>query len=413
RSDDEKEEARYSAQEIDRLKTLDRQYKDFAILYRTNAQSRNFEEALSARGIPYRVVGGTRYYERKEIKDIVAYMRLVQNPEDDLSFLRVINEPKRGIGATTQQKLEALARVNDESIFSTLMDEDIRGSLSAKAGKAIGDLMMTLAHFHEEKENLRVSDIYDGLLAGTGYMKALEDMNTIEAEGRLENLLEFKSVIYDEEAAGELSLGDFLERIALLSDVDNHDADENAVVLMTMHSAKGLEFPFVFLPGMEDGLFPGWRALENDGLEEERRLCYVGMTRAKERLCLTGAAYRTLFGKGNYTRESIFLRELDPKLMDGDGVYVKKEEVRLGEHKPLDGYSSGQPFVPFDGFRAAKKEIQQKAKNTETFAAGDRVSHGKFGEGMVVEVSGNVVSVVFDSAGVKKLAADIAPIKKI
>lgn len=413
RAEDEKQEAWYIAQEIDRLNTTDRAFRDFAILYRTNAQSRNFEEALSARGIPYRVVGGTRYYERKEIKDIVAYMRLVLNPADDLSMMRVINEPKRGIGAATQEKLAAWAAAQGTSVFALLSSEEGRRALSAKAARAAGEMTGTVQHYHDEQENLRVSDIYDGLLSGTGYLRALEQAGTMEAESRMENLLEFKSVIYDEEADGELTLADFLERIALLSDVDNHEPDENAVTLMTMHSAKGLEFPFVFMPGMEDGLFPGWRSIENpEKMEEERRLCYVGMTRAKERLCLTSAGYRTMYGKGSATRESVFLRELDPKLLDGDGVFMRKNEARFGDRKPLDGAGKATPYQPFDPLRAARRDVREK-KKAEHFQAGDRVSHGKFGEGIVLAVNGNVVEVMFDHAGKKKLAADIAPLKKI
>lgn len=412
-ADDEKEEARYTAQEIQRMGQNYSGYNDFAILYRTNAQSRNFEEALSARGIPYRVVGGIRYYDRKEIKDLVAYMRLVQNPYDDLALRRIINEPKRGVGATTLEKLITLARVREESLFDVLMDEEVIASLSAKAKKGLEEMMRMVAHFHDESQNLRVSDIYDGLLTGTGYVQALEGAKTVEADSRLENLLEFKTVIAQYEKEGELTLPDFLEKIALLSDVDNHKPEEDAVALMTLHSAKGLEFPVVFMTGMEDGLFPGWRSMEEiSEMEEERRLCYVGMTRAKERLHLTGAGYRVLYGKGDYTRESTFLREMDPKLLDGDGVYNKKSEVRLGEEKFLDGYGRTKPFAPFDRFSAAKREVTRK-KKTETFALGDKVFHGKFGEGMVMEVKGNVVSVMFDRVGKKILAADVAPLKKV
>ena len=196
-------------------------------------------------------------------------MRLVQNPDDDLALLRIINEPKRGIGARTVDKLQALARVRGESLFDTLMDEEVVSGLSAKASAGIRSMVEVIQQYSKEQSNLRVSDIYDGLLVGTGYLKALEEQNNLEAESRIENLMEFKSVIYDYEKDDEqLSLPDFMERIALLAEVDNHDESENAVVLMTMHSAKGLEFPFVFLPGLEDGLFPagglsrkktGWR----------------------------------------------------------------------------------------------------------------------------------------------------------
>lgn len=457
RADDEKDEARYTAQEIDRLKTGERQYKDFAILYRTNAQSRNFEEALSAREIPYRVLGGLRYYDRKEIKDIMSYMRLVQNPSDDVSFVRIINEPKRGIGEKTVEKLRTLAEVRGESLFTTLTDNEVIMGLPSKAVDSVHKMVDTILKYSQEKDNLRVSDIYDGLLVNTGYLKSLEDANTVEAEGRIENIMEFKSVIYEyEKDDPQLSLSDFMEKIALVAEVDNHDENENAVVLMTMHSAKGLEFPVVFLPGMEDGLFPGWRALEKPtGLEEERRLCYVGMTRAKERLFMTSAQMRTLYGKTEYTRESQFMREVDKKLLEGDGVYEKKSSgfdsgfgnswgsgsgfggtavlqppaSRTGSSwgnagsRPgganlrggNDGFAKANPSMPFDTLAAAKRESKQSAsvKSNVDFESGDRVNHAKFGEGMVVSVDGKTISVMFDSAGLKKLAKDIAPIKKI
>ncbi|MBR3787698.1 MAG: UvrD-helicase domain-containing protein, partial [Firmicutes bacterium] len=309
RAEDEKDEAYFVASEINRMKGPSQRYSDFAILYRTNAQSRNFEEALSRRGIPYRVLGGLRYYDRKEIKDMMCYLRLVQNQADDLALTRIINEPKRGIGGKTIEKMTALAKVRNESLFATMTDKEVTSSFSSKASANIDEFTELISSYSAEKDNLRVSDMYDGLLVKSGYLKALEDQNTLEAESRIENLMEFKSVIYDyEEEDPNISLSEFMERIALLAEVDNHDADENAVVLMTMHSAKGLEFPFVFMPGMEDGLFPGWRAFDReDGLEEERRLCYVGITRARERLWLTGAERRTLYGKTDYTRESQFL----------------------------------------------------------------------------------------------------------
>ncbi len=453
RADDEKDEARYIAQEIDRLNTGERQYKDFAILYRTNAQSRNFEEALSSREIPYRVLGGLRYYDRKEIKDIMSYMRLVQNPSDDVSFVRIINEPKRGIGEKTVEKLRTLAEVRGENLFETLKDEEVVMGLPSKAVDSVRRMVDTILKYSEEKDNLRVSDIYDGLLVNTGYLKALEDAKTVEAEGRIENIMEFKSVIYDyEKEDPQLSLSDFMEKIALVAEVDNHDENENAVVLMTMHSAKGLEFPVVFLPGMEDGLFPGWRALEKPtGLEEERRLCYVGMTRAKERLFMTSAQMRTLYGKTEYTRESQFMREIDKKLLAGDGVYEKKPSgfgggagssfgnswgggsgfggtaaqkapaSRIGSSwggsmsaGGNDGFAKTNPAMPFDPLAAAKRDSKQSAADkNQDFQPGDRVNHAKFGEGMVISADGKTISVMFDSAGLKKLAKDIAPIKKI
>ena len=410
RADDERDEARYVAQEIDRLKTQDCRYSDFAILYRTNAQSRTFEEALSGRDIPYRVLGGLRYYDRKEVKDIVSYMRLVQNPADDLALVRVINEPKRGIGAKTVEKLQTLARVRGESLFETLTDEEVVSGLSAKAQPGVRKMVETILAYSREQENLRISDLYDGLLVRTGYLKALEDLNTLEAEGRIENLMEFKSVICNyEKDDPQLSLPEFMERIALLAEVDNHDENENAVVLMTMHSAKGLEFPFVFLPGLEDGLFPGWRAFEQeDGLEEERRLCYVGMTRAKERLCLTSANLRTLYGRTDLTRESQFLREVDKHLIEGDAIFERKPK----KEPFLDGYGNEKPFDPFQQLKYIKQQVRDNASAREAFEAGDDVTHPKFGRGTVLSVDSKIIQVSFRDGSVKKLAVGIAPLER-
>ncbi len=414
RADDDREEARYIAQQIERLKTKERNYSDFAVLYRTNTQSRRFEDAFGARDIPYRVLGGFRYYDRKEIKDMMCYMRLVLNQADDLSFERIINEPKRGIGDKTVEKLKAFAAVREESLFSLLRDPQILENLPAKAIDSVREMVEAVCQFGEEKENLKVSDIYDGLLVRSGYLKSLEAQSTVEAESRIENLLEFKSVIYDAEKENpNISLSEFMEKIALIAEIDNHDADENAVVLMTMHSAKGLEFPIVFMPGMEDGLFPSWRSFEKpDGVEEERRLCYVGMTRAKERLYLTSAEARTLYGKTDYTKESVFLRELDRSFVEGDAVYQKKPQPT--GYNTGNAYSSGEVFRPFAQLNTIKQNKTARPSLADVdLSSGDRVSHNKFGEGIVIEVSGKTITVIFDSAGTKKLAKDIAPLKKL
>ncbi len=411
RGDDERDEAMFVAAEINRIGG---RFSDFAILYRTNAQSRTFEEALSRRDIPYRVLGGLRYYDRKEIKDIMSYMRLVQNKADDLALVRIINEPKRGIGARTVEKLQTLAAVRGESLFETLLDRQVVASFSAKASESLSNLAGLIESFGNDKENMKISDIYDGLLVKSGYLKALEDQKTIEAESRIENLMEFKSVIYDyEKEDADISLAEFMERIVLLAEVDNHDASEDAVVLMTLHSAKGLEFPYVFMPGMEDGLFPGWRAFDRpEGLEEERRLCYVGITRAKERLWMTGAAQRTMYGKTDYTRESLFLHELDNSLVEGDAIY-KKKEVPLFK----DGASEAQPFKPFDQLKYVMAQTQNRVAAMERaaearFEPGDRVSHPKFGQGEVLECDSKTIRVKFGDE-VKKLALGFAPIEKI
>ncbi len=437
RADNEKDEANYIAREVGHItgrvlsagtcgkeedNERELEYRDIAVLYRTNAQSRNFEEAFTRNEIPYRVLGGLRYYDRKEIKDMMAYMRLVQNSADDLALVWIINEPKRGIGDKTVEKLRTLSSVRGESLFDTLCDETVLQGLPAKAVSGVREMMKVILQCEAEKENLRVSDIYDALLVHTGYLKALEEQNTVEAESRIENLLEFKSVIFDyEKDETELSLADFLERIALIAEVDNHNADENAVVLMTMHSAKGLEFPVVFLPGMEDGLFPGWRAMEKpEGVEEERRLCYVGMTRAKRRLYLTSAATRTLYGRTDYTRESQFLREIDKKLLDGDAIYDGGKFGGRDYGEKSSGFSTMFDIEketvpkPFDSFKYAKRELQQRVRpGAVSYEAGERVMHSKFGSGLVIEADDRTVSVAFDTVGIKKLAKDLAPLKKL
>ncbi len=435
RCDSDKEEAQYIAQEIDLLKGRNRTYDDFAVLYRTNAQSRLFEDALKRRGIPYQILSGFSFYDRKETKDMICYMRLVVNPADDIALKRIINEPKRGIGATTLGKLEALARTREESLFNALADEEVLYGLPSKAVQPVREMMKVLLLCQEEKENLRVSDIYDNLLVKTGYMKALEDENTQEAEGRIENLMDFKSFIYDYEEekakAGEVAtLEEFLEKVSTDSAQDEYDETAGKVTLMTMHSAKGLEFPVVFLPGLEDGLFPGHRAMDSEsGMEEERRLCYVGMTRAKERLFLTSAAYRVMYGRGDYTRESTFLREVDKSLLDeaGDTVFVsgRRTQNKVGVSTgSYDGFSASaySPFGSkvsesrgYDPLKYAKQSVKQTARGSAgvTFNAGDKVSHAKFGTGLVIEADDKTVTVMFDSVGRKKMAKGMAPLTKV
>lgn len=410
-------EAGYIAQEIGYMVQQGENYRDFAILYRTNAQSRNFEDSLAQRRIPYRVIGGLRYYDRMEIKDMIAYMRLVANPMDDIAFDRVVNSPKRGIGKATMDKIKSVANYCEKSIFQYVESETIADTLSGKASRGMNEFLEIIREYSEEKENLRVSDIYEGLLIKSGYLKALEDQRTAEADGRIENLMEFKSVIYEfENRDSKLELDEFLEKLALLSDVDNHDSEANAVTLMTMHSAKGLEFPYVFMPGMEDGLFPSWRSRDSiSQMEEERRLCYVGMTRAKRRLWMTSAESRLLYGKVNATRESEFMREINPKLLAGDGVYKSGSVgAKTGSTRYLDGrYDPISGDYQFQNHIKAKSEMKKKLVHDEHFEVGDRVIHGKFGEGVVLEVTPKIIRVEFVGNGVKKLAVGIAPIKKM
>ena len=424
RCDNDKEEASYVARQIQLMEGPYRSFDDFAVLYRTNAQSRLFEDAFRRQMIPYQVLSGFSFYERKETKDMISYMRLVVNPKDDMAFLRIINEPKRGIGPKSIEKLKVLAEVQGKSMMEVISDPEVAAGLPAKAGVSVMNMARVIELCREERDNLRISDIYDLLLVRTGYLKSLEDQNTIEAEGRIENLMDFKSFIYDfekeKEAQGEeATLEEFLEKVATDGDADKYQSESGKVTLMTLHSAKGLEFPVVFMPGMEDGLFPGHRAMDSEEkMEEERRLCYVGMTRAKERLFLTGAAYRVIYGQGDYTRESTFLRELDPKVLDeaGDSVYVPNRRTvnSVGiDTGSLDGFAV-PAYKPYDPLQRARKESKVNASgNDSDFNAGDAVAHGKFGRGIVLEADEKTVTVIFEEAGRKKLARGIAPLKKI
>ena len=414
---DDKEEARYVASEIEKLHGKGRSYRNFAILYRTNIQSRTFEESLSAYHIPYQVVGGVRYYDRKEIKDMMAYLRLVQNPKDDLALIRVINEPKRGIGGKTVDKLNSYASTRGVGLFQLLKEDDTIQMLPSKGRDSVRNMISVISDYNKEQENLKISDIYDGLLVKTGYLKSLEDQNTIEAEGRIENLLDFKSVIYDYEVQNpNITLFEFMEQITLISDIDNHDRSEDAVTLMTLHSAKGLEFPVVFMPGMEEGLFPGTRAMDSPGgMEEERRLCYVGMTRAKEKLYLTASKARTIYGKYNRMLESRFLKEVDKSLLDGWKEMGKEDRLIHGAHGGEDGFGEPEVYRPFDHLKQIKDTVNKQKNQGKTLDLknGDRVKHAKFGEGMVVEINAKTLEVMFDTAGKKKLAIGMAPLEKI
>lgn len=413
RFEDDRVEADFICRNIRSLTDGDKCFRDFAILYRTNAQSRIFEEALTNRGIPYRVVGGLRYYDRMEIKDMISYMRLVANPKDDVAFERVINSPKRSIGKSTMDKLKNFAAFNNISLFELLDMDDILSALSSKAKENIIVFRETIKKYNEEMETLGAPAIYDGLLNDSGYLKSLEEQNTDEARGRIENLLEFRSAMSDmqsDDGEEEFQLIEFLEKIALLSDVDNHNSDEDAVSLMTMHSAKGLEFEFVFIPGMEDGLFPSWRSKDSvTQLEEERRLCYVAMTRAKKRLWMTGANRRVMYGKMDYTMESQFIHEIDKRFLNGIsdsagiGMYIGNS---------IDGRVASRGGA-FRSVERAIKEVRKKDSKNISLNVGDSIKHGKFGIGKVVGIYGKIAEVDFEDAGLKKLAIAVAPIEKI
>ncbi|MDR1815749.1 MAG: UvrD-helicase domain-containing protein [Clostridiales Family XIII bacterium] len=423
---DEMDEARCVAEEALRLSNNDFHLRDMAVLTRTNAQSRTFEEAFIARGIDYQMLGQVRYYDRKEIKDMLSYMALVQNPSDDVAFLRIVNEPRRGVGAKGAESLAAAAGVAGVSILDFLLHGGAAG-LSAKAAEAVAALATDLAGLALVHGQMKVSELYDELLGKTGYLASLQEKNTVEDDVRAENLLEFRSAILESEAEDPaISLADFLEKIALMSDIDNHDRAADAITCMTLHSAKGLEFPVVFMPGMEEGLFPNQRAAESaDGVEEERRLCYVGMTRAMRRLYLIRARERTLYGNRDYTVESRFLHEVAKGALDEDGDCPGRETTGYLHRDAWydDGMrgrrtSAGRPAgARAQGARrhasVALFEDVAPSSHATGLAKGDRVRHRTFGDGLVLEADGEFATVMFERVGRKKLVLDIAPMEKL
>lgn len=388
---DEKDEANFAADTIEKL-VNEGKYKlsDFAILYRTNAQSRAFEEIFMRKNISYKIVGGLKFYDRKEIKDIIAYLRLIQNPVDDISFRRIINVPKRGIGAATIEKIENYASKTGESLYSAILDvEDIPG-ISKRAINNLTKFTDMINKFMAMKEILGLKDFIEEVVNSTGYISELEKEDTIEATTRIENLKEFISVAVDFEMMEEEgSLEEFLSSISLLSDVDNMEETDESVTMLTVHSAKGLEFPVVFLVGMEDGLFPMGRALDSESeLEEERRLCYVAITRAEELLYITHANLRTIYGNATYAASSRFLKEIPESLVQ-DG----NKEEKLNKKDGLSNMNDN------------KKEVE----------IGSKVRHKKWGIGTVVQIkerSGDIeIVVAFKEKGIKKLLLSIAPVE--
>lgn len=374
RAYDEKHEIALVIDEIKHLLSEGYKNEDIAILYRTNAQSRAIEDVFLAKGIPYKVFGSYYFYNRKEIKDLISYLRLIYNPHDEISLRRVINTPKRGIGESAIAAIEERANQQNISMFDAL---ETRKELEFK--EIIEDLI-------KRSESLSLTELIDEVLERSGMKKELESSKALEDEIRLENLMEVKSITASfEERTGSANLGDFLEEVSLIADISNHTEDGDVVTLMTLHSAKGLEFPVVFLVGMEEGIFPHNMSLMENNLEEERRLCYVGITRAKERLYLTNAKRRMLYGKENMNIPSRFISEIDEKLIEKIGP---KEE-----NKVID-----------------KKQMYTNDNNDIT--EGSIISHEQYGTGVVVKCDGSLISVAFKT-GIKKLMKNHKSIKKI
>ncbi|GAB7387753.1 DNA helicase PcrA [Bacillaceae bacterium] len=415
-AENEQEEAYFIAETIrEAVREGKKTYGDFAVLYRTNAQSRVVEEVFLKANIPYQIVGGLKFYDRKEIKDLLAYLRLVANPDDDISLRRVINVPKRGIGQTTVEKIEAYAAERGISMFQAMGEIDFVG-VGPRAAHAVSEFASLVAELQQMGEYLGVTELTQELLERTGYREMLVQEGTIEAKTRLENIDEFLSVTLDFEQKNEdKSLVAFLTELALVADIDQVDEEEagDAVMMMTLHSAKGLEFPVVFLIGLEEGIFPHARALfEEAELEEERRLAYVGITRAQERLYLTCARMRTLYGRTDTNPVSRFVREIPEELLEPvkRGYFGGEEGVFL---TPLPGARYGAAAAQVSRPRGERQEAGESAD----WKVGDKVLHKKWGTGTIVGTKGSgddlELNVAFPQpVGIKKLLAKFAPITK-
>ena len=410
RGQDERDEANFIAREIMQMAEDGRSFNDFAVLYRLNAQSAVIESALLASAIPYKIVGGTRFTDRKEIKDMMAYLSVLDNPSDALRIKRIINEPKRGIGAGTMATVEEISGVLETEIFDVIREADKYAPLSKRAG-ALLKFAGIMDDLKNDLENVPLDEMIDKILEKTGYEDMLKTEG-VPGETRLENIKELKSQIkrYQEETE-DSTLGGFLENMALYTELDNYDEESDKVTLMTLHSAKGLEFPIVFMPGMEEGLFPSARAFGNTGeLEEERRLCYVGITRAKKDLFLLYAGRRMLFGQTHFTRPSRFLGEVPPELLE-----------ECGRRKPMNqpGLVYEEPAINTANNNVGIGAVQKKASSNTTFdfEVGDRVLHQKFGSGEIVKITpmakDHLVEIKFDTCGTKKIMAAYVKLQKI
>ena len=446
----EYDEAIYLVEQINHLKRSENyNYSDFAVLYRMNTQSRVIEEMLRREDVPYKMVGGLKFYERKEIKDIISYLRLAQNQSDNISLTRIINEPKRGIGRTSLDKIADLAIQNETSMYEIIKNADQYGlNRVFLASREFVNLIEEAKH---KKDEMPISEFVQYMLKKSGYLKSLEDENTLEAENRIENLEEFlNATIEFEKEEVENSLQDFLEGMTLSSDIDNMEESDDSVTLMTLHSAKGLEFKVVFLVGMEEGIFPGYRSIgEPSEIEEERRLCYVGVTRAKENLFLTCSKMRTVFGSTSCNAPSRFLTEIPQELLEGyeDSFAETKREDNFEDsnYKWTYGNKSAERITSYNrndladkavsaassvfgktaSFgRSAESFLNNLGKKAETcdvnlseYGEGVRVFHKKFGEGTITKTEPEgedlKVDIEFDKVGHKRLMAKFAKLEII
>lgn len=438
-AEDEYDEANYVVKQIEHLKTEEYlKPKDFVILYRMNAQSRAIEDILRRENIPYKIVGGLKFYERKEIKDTIAYLRLIHNTSDNLSLKRIINEPKRGIGKTSLDKIQEISDRTGTSMYEIIKHAEEFDLNRVKANAE--EFINLIEELRLKKQELSISELLKEVLNKSGYTRALELENTVETETRMQNLEEFLTVAIEfEEESADNTLPEFLESITLSSDVDEMQDEDNTVTLMTLHSAKGLEFPVVFLVGMEEGIFPGYKSIgEPKELEEERRLFYVGITRAKQFLHLTCAKHRTIFGSTSYNAVSRFIKEIPDNLLDGVVNNDQEEKFNDMSYNWEYGKTSAGKVTTYK-FDEAKNEIKQKStyqfRTAESFLSslsqkqansgvditkykeGMRIYHKKFGEGIIqkIEAEGDdyKLDIQFDKSGHKRLMAKFANLEII
>ncbi|MCX7800014.1 MAG: UvrD-helicase domain-containing protein [Fimbriimonadales bacterium] len=412
----ERDEAMMVADAIQRdVRTGRRRYGDFGVLYRTNAQSRVLEEAFLSMNIPHVLVGGMRFYERKEVKDLIAYLRVVLNSGDDAAFRRIVNVPARGVGSQTMDSLERFAAERSLPLAEAMRSADFLGALQGKTRNALHRLDGALQEARNLVPDGPVAPILKRLLESTGYMEALKQEGSEDAIGRLENLQELVNVASEyDRTAEEPSLSGFLDNVSLVSDIDAAQTGGNAVTLMTLHSAKGLEFPVVFLVGMEEGVFPHSRSMNSDReLEEERRLCYVGMTRAREELYLLHAHRRSLYGQPNFTARSRFLDDLPPDVF-GDAAPRTRYDRAPGDRRPAPAFGSRPAAPPSPGQPGGLRRPEW----TPPFQVGARVRHAKFGIGVVVSCNplqnDTEVTVVFPGViGMKRLVQSLAKLEAV
>ncbi len=405
----EYDEGRHVADQIRSLKSREvREYSEFSILYRTNAQSRVFEECLMREGIPYRIVGGHKFYDRREIKDAICYLRLIQNTRDNISLMRVINTPKRGIGAKTIENIVLHAAGSDISMYEAIEEMMEAGILPKRAVSGLTDFITAIRPYVKSKAEMTVSEVLEGVLRDSGYEAELVLDQTIESKSRLENLNELLNVTKEfENRAESKRLEDFLAEVSLMADIDGLKEEEDGVLLMTLHSAKGLEFPVVFLVGMEEGIFPTGRALDDDNsLEEERRLAYVGITRAEEQLFISHAYLRNQYGKTNVNLVSRFIEEIPAGLIDSGSADIAKRKTSDLKFK--------EKMVK--GFHLPKAR-ETKSVADGSLIPGTKVLHKSFGEGTVITKTGSgdkaVVTIAFNKKGIKKLQVGMAPLEII